>query len=72
MSFFFRHSGETVSRHFHRVLDGLIEVEGKILKQHDGTQVPPQILNNHRFYPYFNINKFFCLIQILISFLVHF
>ncbi|CAK8568965.1 unnamed protein product [Lathyrus sativus] len=53
MSFFFRRSGETVSRHFHRVLDALIEVEGNFLKQPDGTQVPPQILNSHRFYSYF-------------------
>ncbi|CAL5205315.1 unnamed protein product [Lathyrus oleraceus] len=36
MSFFFRRSGETVSRHFHRVLDALIEVEGIFLKQPDG------------------------------------
>lgn len=61
MSFFFRRFGETVSRHFHRVLDALIEVEGKFLKQPDGTQVPPQILNSHRFYPYFKVNKFFVL-----------
>jgi hypothetical protein len=57
MSFFFRRSGETVSRHFHRVLDALIEVEGIFLKQPDGTQVPPEILNNNRFYPYFKVNR---------------
>lgn len=57
ISFFFRRFGETVSRHFHRVLDALIEVEGNFLKQPDGTQVPPQILNSHRFYPYFKVNK---------------
>jgi hypothetical protein len=37
ISFFFRRSGETVSRHFHRVLDALIELEDKFLKQPDGT-----------------------------------
>ncbi|XP_039686926.1 protein ALP1-like [Medicago truncatula] len=53
LSFFFRRSGETISRHFHRVLDALIELEEIFLKQPDGTQVPPEICNNNRFYPYF-------------------
>lgn len=56
MSFFFRRSGETISRHFHRVLDALINLEEIFLKQPDGTQVPPEILNNHRFYPYFKVS----------------
>ncbi|XP_057456053.1 uncharacterized protein LOC130747206 [Lotus japonicus] len=53
MSFFFRCSGETVSRHFHRVLQAVIELEEVYLKQPDGTHVPQEILDNHRFNPYF-------------------
>ncbi|XP_057416615.1 uncharacterized protein LOC130711133 [Lotus japonicus] len=57
MSFFFRRSGETVSRHFHRVLQAVIELEEVYLKQPDGTHVPQEILDNHRFNPYFKINE---------------
>ena len=55
ISFFFRHSGETVSCHFHRVLDTLTELEEIYLKQPDRTQVPSEILNNYRFYLYFKV-----------------
>lgn len=67
MSFFFRRSGETVSRHFHRVLDALMEAGEIFMKQPDGTQVPPEILNSQRFYPYFKVNIDMCLTVILIS-----
>lgn len=70
LSFFFRRSGETISRHFHRVLDALIELEDKFLKQPDGTQVPPEIRNNNRFYPYFKVR--ISLSYTSISYVIHF
>ena len=57
--FFFRRSGETVSRHFHSVLNSLLKLEQTYLKQNDGEQVAPEILNNNRFYPYFKVNNIF-------------
>ncbi|XP_028204632.1 putative nuclease HARBI1 isoform X2 [Glycine soja] len=53
VSFFFRRSGETVSRHFHNVLRAIISLEDEFLVQPSGRDVPPQILNNSRFYPFF-------------------
>ncbi|XP_027109591.1 uncharacterized protein [Coffea arabica] len=53
MSYFYRHSGETVSRHFHRVLRAVIALEDQFLQQPTGEQVLPEILNSARFYPYF-------------------
>ncbi|KAL2325437.1 hypothetical protein Fmac_024495 [Flemingia macrophylla] len=51
--FFFHRSGETVSRHFHNVLNAIIMLEGQLLVQPSGRDVQPYILNNSRFYPYF-------------------
>ncbi|XP_059658461.1 uncharacterized protein LOC132304756 [Cornus florida] len=53
VSFFFCRSGETISRHFHSVLKAVISLEGQFLKQPSGLDVPPEILNNDRFHPYF-------------------
>ncbi|KAL7199328.1 hypothetical protein ACSBR2_021590 [Camellia fascicularis] len=53
VSFFFRRSGETVSRHFHSFLRALISLEDRFLCQPNGSEVPPEILNNNRFHPYF-------------------
>ncbi|XP_059629816.1 uncharacterized protein LOC132272739 [Cornus florida] len=53
MSFFFCRSGETISRHFHSVLKVIISLEGQFLKQPNGLDVLPEILNNDRFHPYF-------------------
>ncbi|XP_020257073.1 uncharacterized protein LOC109833705 isoform X2 [Asparagus officinalis] len=50
---YFRRSGETVSRHFHRVLRAMILLEEIFLQQPDGSEVPPEIANNTRFWPYF-------------------
>lgn len=55
VSFFFHRSGETVSRHFHNVLRAIISLEDEFLVQPSGTEVPPQILNNSRFYPFFKV-----------------
>ncbi|WCJ44062.1 hypothetical protein M5689_024754 [Euphorbia peplus] len=53
ISFFFRRSGETTSRHFHNVLDAIIALHAMFLKQPDGSQIPSEILTKDRFYPYF-------------------
>lgn len=59
MQFFFRRSGETVSRHFHDVLKAIITLEDQFLKQPTGSEVPLPILTNNRFYPYFKVNIIF-------------
>ncbi|XP_050280325.1 uncharacterized protein LOC126721316 [Quercus robur] len=53
VSFFFRRSNETVSRYFHNVLRAVIYLEDQFLLQPNGAEVPQQIRNSHRFYPYF-------------------
>ena len=55
VSFFFRRSGETVSRHFHEVLRAIISLEGQFLRQPNGVDVPQQIGSSNRFYPYFKV-----------------
>ena len=44
-----------VSRHFHRVLISLIELEDQFLQQPNGTQTPPKLLHDSRFYTYFKV-----------------
>ena len=57
VNFFFRRSGETISRHFHQVLRAVIQLENVFLVQLDGSTIPPEILNSEgRFYPYFQVN----------------
>ncbi|CAK8541444.1 unnamed protein product [Lathyrus sativus] len=53
VNFWFRRSGETISRHLHQVLRAILELEEKFLIQPDGSMVPPEISSNYRFYPYF-------------------
>ncbi|KAA8548198.1 hypothetical protein F0562_004541 [Nyssa sinensis] len=53
IQFFFRRSGETISRHFHNVLRSIISLEDTFLQQPDGSEIPPEIVFNSRFYPYF-------------------
>ena len=55
--FFFRHSSETINRHFHQVLRSMIQLEEKFLKQPDGSQTSVEILNSSRFFPYFKVKK---------------
>ena len=55
MSFFFRRSGETISRHFHEVLWAIISMVDQFLRQPNGVDVPEIFFNNHRFYPYFKV-----------------
>ncbi|WJX65362.1 hypothetical protein P8452_50034 [Trifolium repens] len=53
VSFFFHRSGETVSRHFHSVLRAIISLVDEFIVQPTGAEVPPEILHNPRFFPYF-------------------
>ncbi|XP_028768055.1 uncharacterized protein LOC114725688 [Neltuma alba] len=53
VNFFFRRSGETISRHLHNVLRAIIEVGDKFIVQPDGITIPPEIHTNDRFYPFF-------------------
>lgn len=57
VQFWFRRSGETTSRHLHRVLKAIIKLEEKFLKQPNGLSIPIEILGNSRFYPYFKVKK---------------
>ncbi|GKA55381.1 putative nuclease HARBI1 isoform X1 [Tanacetum coccineum] len=51
----FNHSGETIHRHFHKVLKAVLKLSGDIIKPNANynEEVPPQILNNSRYYPMF-------------------
>ncbi|KAK3199756.1 hypothetical protein Dsin_023171 [Dipteronia sinensis] len=53
ISFFFRRSSETISRHFHRVLQSIISLEEQFLQQPTGLKVSPEVRRSSRFYPYF-------------------
>jgi hypothetical protein len=55
VSFFFHCSDETVSRHFHNVLRAIISLEDEFLVQPSGRDVPPQILHNNIYYPFFKV-----------------
>ena len=46
---FFCCSGDTISRHFHKVLRSIIMLEDQFLREPDGTQVPLEILQSSRF-----------------------
>ncbi|TXG57010.1 hypothetical protein EZV62_018323 [Acer yangbiense] len=47
ISFFFRRSGETISRHFHEVLRAIITLEDQFLRQPNGVEVSQEIVNSH-------------------------
>ncbi|KAJ0895219.1 hypothetical protein HanPSC8_Chr09g0397941 [Helianthus annuus] len=51
----FNHSGETIQRHFHRVLRAVLKLSGDIImpKANYNDEVPRQLLNNSRYYPMF-------------------
>ncbi|KAF2309124.1 hypothetical protein GH714_000688 [Hevea brasiliensis] len=48
----FRYSGETISRHFNNVLNAIMAISIDFF-QPPGSDVPPEILGDPRFYPYF-------------------
>ncbi|XP_039134177.1 uncharacterized protein LOC120271560 [Dioscorea cayenensis subsp. rotundata] len=56
LPFFFRRSCETISCHFHNVLQAIVELEEKYLVQPDGSEIPSEIFSSSRFYPYFKEN----------------
>ena len=49
LQFFWRRSGETVSRHFHESLKAIVSLYDKLLKQPTGAEVPTEIINSGRF-----------------------
>nr|XP_009793836.1 PREDICTED: uncharacterized protein LOC104240661 [Nicotiana sylvestris] len=53
LAFFFRRSGESVSRHFHTVLRAILGLYEKFIKQPDGFQILSEIASSQRFYRYF-------------------
>ncbi|XVF09448.1 hypothetical protein REPUB_Repub07fG0093500 [Reevesia pubescens] len=48
----FRYSGETISRHFNNVLNAIMAISLEFF-QPPGSDVPPEISQDPRFYPYF-------------------
>jgi hypothetical protein len=50
----FRYSGETISRHFNNVLNAIMAISLDFF-QPPGSNVPPEILEDPRFYPYFKV-----------------
>ncbi|WCJ42089.1 hypothetical protein M5689_022917 [Euphorbia peplus] len=48
----FRYSGETISRHFNNVLNAIMAISLDFF-QSPGSEVPPEISGDPRFYPYF-------------------
>lgn len=48
----FRYSGETISRHFNNVLNAIIAISLEFF-QPPGSDIPPKIREDPRFYPYF-------------------
>ncbi|WKA10348.1 hypothetical protein VitviT2T_027923 [Vitis vinifera] len=53
MKFYFKHSSETVSHHFHQVLRTIISLNDVFLKQPDGLKCPQEIKDNSKFWTYF-------------------
>ena len=53
-----RRSGKTISRRFHIVLQAIISLHDQLIKQPSGAEVPPEILNSSRYYPYFKVNTY--------------
>ena len=51
----FQHSGETISRQFHNVLDAVCGLAKDIIKPVDPlfTDIPNEIRNDEQYYPYF-------------------
>lgn len=50
----FRYSGETISRHFNNVLNAIMSISLDLF-QPPGSDVPSEIFNDPRFYPYFKV-----------------
>jgi len=50
----FQHSGETVSRHFHAVLQALNRLVPRYIKLPNESQIPTTIASDSKFYPFFS------------------
>ena len=50
----FKYSGETISRHFNNVLNAIITISLEFFKP-PGSEIPPEIREDPRFYPYFKV-----------------
>jgi hypothetical protein len=55
--FLFHQSGETFNRRFHYVLNAIMSLESEFVPRPSGVDVPSQILNDSKFYPYFKVTK---------------
>lgn len=51
----FRYSGETISRHFNNVLNAIMAISLEFFGS-PGSEVPTEIQQDPRFYPYFKVN----------------
>ena len=49
----FQHSGETISRHFHKVLNGIVSLQSHFIQLPDENMVPDEIRSSAKFFPYF-------------------
>ena len=54
----FNHSGATVSRYFHKVLNAICKVYPDYIQVPNNSPTPLQIRTNTRFYPYFKVSSF--------------
>lgn len=50
----FRYSGETISRHFNNVLNAIMAIVIDFF-QPPSSDIPPEVLEDPRFYPYFKV-----------------
>lgn len=50
----FRYSGETISRHFNNVLNAIMSISLDLF-QPPGSDIPSEIFEDTRFYPYFKV-----------------
>lgn len=55
IGFFFDRGRGTISRDFNKVLKAIIELESKYLQQPDGSTIPKEISEDHRFNSYFKV-----------------
>lgn len=51
----FQHSGETVSRHFNRVLSAIAKFSMDEIKPPDTYEIPYHIRGNPKYWPYFKV-----------------
>lgn len=51
----FQHSGETISRHFKRVLKAIVNLGKELITPSAFTDTPPEIINNPKYYPWFKV-----------------